>query len=89
MSLKEDIKKLAAEQKSLKNQRKTKNLIGQRTVEPWRATMKVQYNKQVLTDMYHVYAILRGKNSPYEVEQLDHSTVNDLFAKYGVVETLN
>ena len=89
MNLKEDIKKLAAEQKAQKNQRKTKNLIGQRTVEPWRATMKVHYNKQVLTDMYHVYAILRGKNSPYEAEQLNHSRVNDLFSKYGVVETLN
>lgn len=59
--LKSEIKELAEKQSSLKNQRKTVNLVGERTMEPWQATMEHRSNRAKLRAMYAAYTILRGK----------------------------
>lgn len=59
--LKSEIKELAGKQSSLKNQRKTVKLVGERTMEPWQATMEHRSNRAKLRAMYAAYAILRGK----------------------------
>jgi len=65
--LKEDIRVLAAEQKELRNQRKTVRFSGTRTMEPWEATMNHFHNRQKLRVMYAAYAILRGR----ELSEID------------------
>lgn len=59
--MKSDIKELVAEQKFLKNQRKTINLQGERKIEPDDATYKHWLNRNKLRAMYRVYGIARGK----------------------------
>jgi len=58
---KEEIKKLAEEQKFLKDQRKTVHIKGERKYEPWWATMKHAENTNKLRIMYAAYGIMRGK----------------------------
>jgi hypothetical protein len=60
--IKNDIKKFSEEQKYLKNQRKTVNLKGERTMEPWVATCKHQANREKLRLMYAAYGLKRGKS---------------------------
>jgi hypothetical protein len=59
--LKNDIKILSNEQIELKNQMKTVNLVGERTMEPERAQMKHWANRRKLTIMFTAYQIIRGK----------------------------
>jgi len=59
--MKDVIKESVEKQKSLKNQRKTKNLIGERTMEPGTASWKYSDNKQLLRIMYAAYGLMRGK----------------------------
>ena len=59
--IKSDIKKLAENQKFLKNQRKTVNLKGTRVKEPWEAAYEHQRNRQNLRLMYAAYGVIRGK----------------------------
>lgn len=60
--IKEDIKLMANIQKELKNQRKTVHLKGERTMEPWEATMTHQNNRNKLRVMYAAYGLIRGKS---------------------------
>ena len=60
--LKNQIKELAVNQRSLKNQRKTVKFVGVRTMEPEHAAYKVFKNKEELRIMYAAYGILRGKD---------------------------
>jgi hypothetical protein len=60
--LKSEIKELAEKQSSLKNQRKTVKLVGERTMEPWLAALNHHGNRAKLRAMYAAYAILRGKD---------------------------
>jgi hypothetical protein len=60
-ALKNDIKKLSEEQRFLRNQRKTVNLKGERTMEPWVATMKHQANREELRLMFAAYGLMKGK----------------------------
>ena len=60
--LKETIKVAAEYQRFLKNQRKTKNLIGKREVPPSEATWKHLMNREKLRIMYAAYGLMRGKS---------------------------
>ena len=60
--LKKDLKNLSDNQRFLKNQRKTENLVGERVEEPWVATYKHQVNREKLRLMYAAYGLLRGKS---------------------------
>ncbi len=59
---KDDIKNLSEEQKFLKNQRKTKKLVGERVMEPWRAAYKHQSNREKLRLMFAAYGLVRGNS---------------------------
>lgn len=65
--LKLDIKEKSEKQKFFKNQIKTKNLVGERKMQPWEATMNHLNNRKELRKMYAVYAILKGK----EISKID------------------
>lgn len=59
--LKNEIKSISTEQRELKNQMKTINLVGERTIEPLVAQYKHWQNRRNLNLMYATYQILRGK----------------------------
>lgn len=60
-TMKAEIKVLVAKQKLTKAQRKTVNLVGERTMEDWVAQMDVMDNKHHLRLMYATYGLMRGK----------------------------
>lgn len=55
------IKSIAAEQKFLKNQRKTEYLVGERKMSPSDAAYKHMTNREDLRVLYAAYGILKGK----------------------------
>lgn len=59
--LKSDIKKLAAQQPELRNQRKSVYIVGDRKMSASDAREKHQENRELLRDMYIVYGMARGK----------------------------
>lgn len=65
-ALKNDIKVLVEEQKSLKNFRKTANFKGsleeRRKMEPWEASLRHSRNREKLRIMYAAYGLIRGKS---------------------------
>lgn len=61
-ALKELIKEKAALQPVYKNQRKTVNLVGERTIAPDTATAEHKYNREDLKELYIAYTILREKD---------------------------
>lgn len=84
-TLKSQIKSLSAEQKELKNQRKTVHIVGERTMEPYKARWEHEKNRYKLRNMFAAYAILRGK----ELETVDKNhadlnmdAVNKIVAQY-------
>lgn len=60
--LKEKIKQYSLEQKDLKNQRKTKYLVGERRIDPFIALDKIISNKVIITEMLITYLYIRGKH---------------------------
>lgn len=70
--LKTDIKRLSAEQKQLKPQRKTVHFTGIRTLPAWKAAANHLYNRWELRYLYLAYGILRGKH----IEQMEPTTKN-------------
>src|SRR4051812_7426331 len=60
LTMKAAIKVLAAEQKSLKPQRKTYHFKGERTVEPGVAAWQHMSNRFQIRHMLYAYAIMRG-----------------------------
>lgn len=88
-ALKDKIKELANEQLVLKNQRKTVNLVGERTMETWKATMKHFENRIQLRHLYLANGILNGKTI-IEIEinskiKHDQTKVDKLVKQYGEV----
>lgn len=59
--MKEDIKVKVENQKFLRNQRKTVNLVGERKMPPHVASYKHSQNGEDLRIMYASYGIARGK----------------------------
>jgi len=89
MALKNEIKSLSANQKVLKNQRKTIHLIGERTIAPDLATMRHKFNRYSLRYLYIAYGFMRGKTIE-QIEGVKHGEfsvkkVNEIIAKYGEV----
>ena len=88
-ALRAEIKRLAEEQIVLKNQRKTVNLVGERTMETWKATMKHFENRIQLRLLYAALGLIRG----LEMNQIETnpkvpismSKVNKLVEKYAEV----
>ena len=60
-AFKDYIKSIANEQQSLKNQRKTVKLVGERKMSPSDATMKHFHNREKLRVLYAAYGILKGR----------------------------
>jgi len=92
-NFKEEIKKLAANQKVLRNQRKTVKLVGERTMEPAEATWRHQMNGEKLRAMYAAYGLMRDK--PFSVTENryaeeDHplnkykNTIDQMLEKYTI-----
>lgn len=61
-NIKNEIKKLAENQKTLKNQRKTVHIKGERVMEPWKAAYLHVSNRHQLRLLYAAYHVLRGKD---------------------------
>jgi hypothetical protein len=80
-TLKQTIKTLAAEQSSLKNQRKTVRFTGQRTLTPLEAYRKHQANRYELRHLYVAYNTIRSRPTPDEGD-FSMSYVNDLMKQY-------
>lgn len=57
----EEIKTLSAQQRELKNQRKTVDLKGERTLSPSEATFKHHINRNRLRHLFMAYGLLKGK----------------------------
>ena len=60
-SMREEIAALEKVQKNTKEQRKTVNFHGERTMPAWKATMLVPAQREQLRAMYAAYGLLRGK----------------------------
>lgn len=63
-----DIKKLSAEQRFLKDQRKTKKNKEARTMSPSEAAWQHTINREKLSIMYVVYGMLRGKDKDEQIK---------------------
>lgn len=85
--LKNDIKGLSTQQKTLKNQRKTVNRIGKKLMEPWQADYQHGYNRWDLRHMYLAYGLLRGKSvdvtEPNRKTPIDMELVDKFMEKYA------
>jgi len=91
-ALKSDIKKLSEEQKFLRNQRKTVNIKGERTMEPWVAAMKHRANREKLRIMFAAYGLMRGQSfSQIESKhsEEEHPLKNFLPSISKMIETYN
>lgn len=74
-TLKNKIKALAEGQASLKNQRKTINIVGERKMTPSEAFEKHKNNRVELREMYMAYGILKGKTQE-EIENNPKTPIN-------------
>lgn len=73
-TLKQTIKELATAQRSLKNQRKSVKIIGERTMSPYEAFSKHLSNRDILRHMYAAYAILRERD--YTLGDSNHTELS-------------
>lgn len=89
-TMKEDIKVMASQQKIAKQNRKTVNFKGIRTMSPYEAAYSVIRSKHALSSMYIAYAQLRGKDPSlfYPDWKLLHSAgeINKILANYPYEE---
>lgn len=81
-TLKQTIKTLAAAQSSLKNQRKTVKIIGERTMTARQAFFQHQANRERLRHMYIAYAELRGRDVADSLEEYSVSLVEKFKEEY-------
>jgi len=90
--IKNEINKLAENQKILRNQRKTVHIIGERSIEPWKATYLHQENRHQLRLLYAAYHVLRGRDlSTFETKVKENNwkittyqrEIDKLIEKYG------
>lgn len=71
--IRETIKNLSQQQVEAKNQRKTVNLKGERTMEPSQAVSEILSNKYQLRHLFLAYNILKGKEVIYP-KRAEYST---------------
>ena len=81
-TLKELIKEKSALQIEYKNQRKTVNLVGERTVHPSDASVLHGYNRSDLFHMYLAYAMLRGQDPAKCVMSWNEEFYNSSYGAY-------
>lgn len=96
-TIKNEIKKLAENQKNLRNQRKTVHIKGERVMEAWKADYLHSENRHELRMLHTAYAVLKGKTFE-EIEPKNKSgktplsyyknTIDKLVEKYKVVEEI-
>lgn len=83
----ENIKTLVAEQKDLKNPRKTVNLQGARIIDPQSAATKHFYNRIKLREMYAALGLIKGKTleeiEPNAKTSVSMKNVNKLIEIHG------
>ncbi len=79
--IKQEIKRLSAEQLILKPQRKTKYFPGDRTVEAHVATDRSNENKKVLRHLFMAYDVLRGKEVTLPVKREFHQSLVDKYVE--------
>ena len=60
--MRKDINAKVEEQRFLKNQKKTKKLVGERKIEPKDAAYKYMTNREDLRVMYAAFGLSRGKS---------------------------
>lgn len=86
-ALKADIKKLAAEQRVIRPQRKTVHFKGERTLSPDQAQTDHFYNRHQLRHLYIAYGYMRGKTidqiEPKRKTPFSQYTVDQILKKYG------
>ena len=94
-SMREKIAALEKVQKNTKEQRKTVNFHGERTMPTWKATMLVPEQREQLRIMYAAYGLLRGKkfsqieNNSKPLDDGKHPLtlylpeINEFLEKYG------
>lgn len=66
-NIKKEIKVLSQQQSTLKNQRKTVHIQGERTMEPWKANFTHSENRSKLRKLYLICGLIKGK----ELESID------------------
>lgn len=82
--LKQQIKVLAEQQLALKNQRKTANRKGPKTMEPWQASLTHQNNRAILRELYYAYGSIRGKKSEDKSKTpINMDNVNKIITQYA------
>ena len=95
-NFRQEIAALEKEQRSAKDQRKTVNFHGERTMEPYEAYCTVQNNKFKLRCMYAAYGLMRGRKFAQIESKWDKdeyptrhplvscaATINKYLEKYG------
>jgi hypothetical protein len=94
-TIKEEIKKLAENQTSLRNQRKTVHIKGERVMEPWKAAYLHSENRYKLRLLYAAYHVLKGRDlSTFETKNKENTwpisiykrDIDKLIEKYGIQE---
>lgn len=82
--IKNTIKTLSNEQRELKNQRKTVNLKGERTIEPYTALIRHDRNRYELRHLQMAYRVLKGNDITYPKNALySQSKIDKLVETYN------
>jgi len=84
--LKSEIKALAEKQRQTKEQRKTVNFKGTRSLNPKDAQLLALEQKSQLKHMYIAYALLRGKSIETAINpetEYSQRKVDEIMAKYA------
>jgi len=93
--LKKNIKDSSLKVRNLKNQRKTVNFKGDRTVEPYQAVLLLNQERFSLRLMHIAYGLLRGRSyeqieknvrDENKLTEVDFFTINKLVEKYKPID---
>ena len=88
-TIKIEIKKLAENQKILKNQRKTVHIQGERLMESWKAEYLHRESRHKLRLLYATYAILKGKTiEQFNIENPSKDETNSILNYRNKIEKL-
>lgn len=86
LKLRDEIKLLSLNQTDLKQQRKTVNFKGTRTISTSEATWKVQMNASTLRYLHVAYSIMLGNDysniESNPKEEIDMNRINKIIAQY-------
>ena len=80
--MKSDIKSKSEEQRFLKNQRKTVNIVGERKMPAWEASCNHNANRYDLRILYSSYALARNKVVSETELKLFPKSIDRVLEKY-------